>query len=59
METKQGGILVNYGIVLKVLGNILMIESVLMLPALTAALYTNENDKSHFITIIITGVIGL
>ncbi|HZK37633.1 MAG TPA: TrkH family potassium uptake protein [Clostridia bacterium] len=49
----------NYGIVLKVLGNILMVESALMLPALSIAFYTNEHDKMAFlITVIITGVIG-
>ena len=49
----------SYGIVLKVLGNILMVESVLMLPALAIAFYTNEHDKTAFlITVIITSLIG-
>lgn len=49
----------NYEIVLKVLGNILMVESTLMLPALSIAFYANEHDKTAFlITVIITGIIG-
>lgn len=49
----------NYGIVSKALGNILTVESILMLPALTIAFYTNEHDKIAFlITIIITSIIG-
>lgn len=49
----------DYGIVLKVLGNILIVESALMLPSLAIAFYTNENDKLGFlITILITGIIG-
>lgn len=50
----------NYGIVLKVIGNILLVESALMLPSLAIALYTNGHDKNAFIiTIIITSVIGI
>lgn len=49
----------NYGIVLKVLGNILMVESTLMLPALSIAFCTNEHDKIAFlVTVIITSIIG-
>lgn len=49
----------NYGIVSKVLGNILMVESVLMLPALAIAFYTNEHDKTaFFVTVLVTGAIG-
>ena len=50
----------NYGIVLKVLGNILTLESLLMLPSLLIALYTREGDaKAFIISILITGIIGL
>lgn len=50
----------NYGIVLKVLGAILIIESLLMVPSYIIALYTNGNDKFSFIfTIILTAIIGL
>ena len=50
----------NYGIVLKVLGSILTLESVLMLPSLFIALYMKEGDaKAFLITIIITAFIGL
>lgn len=49
----------NYGIVLRVLGNILIVESLLMLPALTIAFYMNGQDTMAFlITIIVTGTIG-
>lgn len=49
----------NYGIVLKVLGNILLVESALMLPALSIAFYTKGHDKIAFIiTILLTGTIG-
>ena len=50
----------NYGIVLKVLGSILIIESFLMLPSYIIALYTNGSDKFAFLfTIIITALIGV
>ncbi|OZV11975.1 potassium transporter KefA [Tissierella sp. P1] len=49
----------NYGIVLKVLGSILILESILMTPSLLISLYTNQADKLAFlITILITGAIG-
>ncbi len=49
----------NYGIVLQVLGSILIVESILMTPALLISLYTNQWDKLAFlITILITGVVG-
>ena len=49
----------KYGVVLKVLGNILLVESLLMVPPLIIAFYTNEYDKFGFlITIIITSIIG-
>ncbi len=49
----------KYGIVSKVLGNILMVESALMLPALVIAFYTKEHDKMAFlITVLLTGIIG-
>ncbi len=50
----------NYGIVLKVLGSILGIESILMLPSLFISINTGGTDKIGFlITILITGIIGL
>lgn len=49
----------NYGIVLKVLGNILLVESTLMVPALCIAFYTGGYDRFGFmITIFITLLIG-
>lgn len=49
----------DYGIVSRVLGNILLVESVLMLPSLAIAFYTGENDKIAFlITILVTATIG-
>ncbi len=50
----------NYGIVLKVLGIILIIESLLMLPSYIIALVTNGNDATAFLlTIILTATIGI
>ncbi|MSU02988.1 TrkH family potassium uptake protein [Tissierella pigra] len=49
----------NYGIVLRVLGSILILESALMVPSLLISLYTNQWDKMPFlITILITSIIG-
>ncbi|WP_027623394.1 TrkH family potassium uptake protein [Clostridium lundense] len=49
----------NYGIVIKMLGNILEIESLLMVPSLLVALYYNQLDKIPLvISIFITGIIG-
>ena len=48
-----------YGIVLKVIGKILLIESALMIPSLLIALYTSGGDTQAFlVTIILTGVLG-
>lgn len=50
----------NYGIVLKVLGIILVIESLLMVPSYIIALFTNGNDRFAFVfTILITAFIGI
>ena len=50
----------NYGIVLRVLGDILLVESLLMMPSLLIALYTGGNDINAFvITIIVTALVGL
>lgn len=50
----------NYGIVLKVLGFILIVESVLMLPSYFIAVYTNGLDKNAFLlTILLTFILGL
>ncbi len=49
----------NYGIVLRVLGSILKLESILMIPSLLIALYANQIDKFAFlISILITGSLG-
>lgn len=50
----------NYGIVLKVLGSLLIVESILMTPSLFIAINTGGADKIPFlITIFVTGLIGL
>ncbi len=50
----------NYGIVLRVLGDILLVESLLMIPSLLIALYTGGSDINAFvITIIVTALVGL
>lgn len=50
----------NYGIVLKILGNILTVESLFMLPSLFISIYMKEGDtKAFIITILITACIGL
>lgn len=49
----------NYGMVIKVLGKILMVEAMLMVPSLLVSLYYNQYDaSSFFISIVLTGVIG-
>lgn len=49
----------NYGIVRRVVGSILIVESLLMTPSLFIALFTNQTDKLAFIiTILLTGIIG-
>lgn len=49
----------NYGIVRKVVGSILIVESLLMIPSLFISLYTNQWDKLSFIiAIILTFIIG-
>ena len=50
----------NYGIVKKVLGIILIFEALFMVPSLAIATYLNEVDKIPFlICILVTGLIGL
>ncbi|OLS01525.1 TrkH family potassium uptake protein [Tissierella creatinophila] len=50
----------NYGIVLRVLGILLIIESSLMAPSLLISLYEGEHDFYPFlITIIITLIVGI
>lgn len=50
----------NYGIVLKVLGIILIVESVLMVPSYIISIFTNGYDKNAFLfTIILTFIVGL
>mgnify|MGYP000950532441 CR=1 FL=1 len=49
----------NYGMVIKVLGKILMVEAMLMVPSLLVSLYYNQYDvSSFFISIVLTGIIG-
>ncbi len=49
----------NYGIVLRVLGILLIVESLLMIPSLLISIYTGGDDTMAFILgIIITGLIG-
>lgn len=49
----------NYGIVLRVVGSILLVESLLMTPSLFIAMSTGGPDKIPFlITIFITGLMG-
>lgn len=50
----------NYGIVLRVLGSLLIVESILMTPSLFIAINSGGADRNPFlITILITGLIGL
>ncbi|MFA7533653.1 MAG: TrkH family potassium uptake protein, partial [Tissierellaceae bacterium] len=50
----------NYGIVLKVLGSILMVESIFMLPSLVISIYTKQGDLYGFLTtIVVTLALGL
>lgn len=50
----------NYGIVLRVLGDLLFVESLLMIPSLLIAIFTSGEDVNAFIvTIIITALAGL
>lgn len=50
----------NYGVVLKVLGSILIIESILMIPPYIIALYTKGSDAFAFLfTILLTALIGV
>lgn len=50
----------NYGIVLRVLGFILIVESILMIPSYVIAVFTNGADKNAFLlTILLTFIIGI
>lgn len=50
----------NYGIVIRILSNILLVESIFMLPSLGISIYANQNDKMSFIiTIGLTVLISL
>lgn len=49
----------NYGIIIRVLGILLLVESVLMFPSLMISTYSNEIDKIPFlITILISASVG-
>lgn len=50
----------NYGIIIKVLGNILSVEAILMVPSLLVSLYYNQSDKLSFIiSIVLISIIGI
>lgn len=50
----------NYGVVLRVLGIILIIESILMLPPYVIALFSNQGDSMAFlVSILLTLMFGL
>ena len=49
----------NYGIVIKVLGDLLRLESVMMVPSFLIALYYQQHDATAFLlSILLTGVVG-
>lgn len=49
----------NYGVVIKILGNLLTVEALLMIPSLLVSLYYNQYDKKAFlISIFITSILG-
>ncbi len=49
----------NYGIVIRILGNILLLESLFMMPSLFISLSTKGGDRNAFlISIIVTGLVG-
>jgi len=49
----------NYGIIIRVSGSLLLIESAAMLLPLLISLYYKQNDAlSFFITILVTGILG-
>lgn len=49
----------NYGIVIKVLGNILSLEALVMIPSLLVALYYRQSDRMAFIiSIVLITIIG-
>lgn len=49
----------NYGIVIKILGNILMVEGLLMIPSLLVSIYYGQDDRLSFIiSILLTISIG-
>ena len=50
----------NYSIVAKVVGILLLLEAAFMVPAQFISIYYNQSDKgAFFISIVITGVVGL
>lgn len=49
----------NYGIIIKVLGNLLVFEALLMIPAYLISIFYQQNDSSAFlISISVTFVVG-
>jgi trk system potassium uptake protein TrkH len=49
----------NYGIIIKIIGYVLMVESILLLPPFFIGLYTQEGDATAFgITILLTFLSG-
>lgn len=50
----------NYRMIIKILGNILEIEALLMIPSLLVAVYYGQSDiRAFIICILLTGIIGL
>lgn len=50
----------NYRMIIKILGNILGIEALLMIPSLLVAVYYGQSDiRAFIICILLTGIIGL
>lgn len=49
----------NFGVVIKIVGYLLLVETALMVPPLLIALYYDQSDMMSFlISILITGIIG-
>lgn len=50
----------NYGIVAKVLGNLLALEAAMMVPSLLISFYYQQHDTTAFcLSILLTGIVGL
>ena len=50
----------KYGIIIKVLGNLLVFEALMMIPALLVSIFYGQNDSfAFFISISLTAIVGL